>query len=1053
MGAKCCKDSHAASDDVDDSVKPVPNGTAFGVDSGPSAVVQWEERQRELNFLVLEKMREEFHDRPDNFILNLLVVSLQFYKNYGKDKAEISNHIRDREQALSQKMTLSKRKIMYMGGFEEISGTHALFLPKGENYMELPSPLQVYVVHDNVEVYPDDQYEELQRRNYADLDGPAYRFCVEYSKRHIGYVRLRCADIIPGVSRNNTYEDIYAFMPPVDETKPDPVVDMRPLRRSSVVSPDEDDIPPTRQEARPFLQHVSSIEEGDEDEETREDKESEKDDDDEEEEDSFDGEPMRPPMHLLGRRPSGVMPLNYPTGRLSKQNPPKRPNGIIKTGILTKKAPPNPKPGPRLLTERRPSGVFPKMNPNMDRLKITSEQHRKLQSSGDNFNALKRILAGIEEGSEEEEDDSQSEKDSLSDVKAHQEDPTIDDIPDKGAEESAEEKPKEEVRLHASINTGCFMNCKIRLRVENDAYGIKARSELRTYFSSERYMECFEEDFDTLAKIMGKEHLVDSSQVQMPAILASELMIDGIGPKFNTEFIPTILHKEWPRCAFEWKLRDRKPRADPATKTLYRWPKYSTINEVVNTGCNLVPIGHYRPSQPNVVMKMEWQIQFNRAEQILLRSLGHSQIRLLLLVEFLLRDHLQEIPGLKTQHLRFILYWMCEHNFRDWQEERLGNKLKAYFKTLYNCLSTEHLPHYFIDKCNMLETIPERYLRQVQALVKNMKDNLPIYMMHTMLRIRTEEDFYPILDVRELYKLLLPKTFSIGQINPGLLGLTDDDALDEMGEDGVSSGKIKKLDEGDDVLYSDSEEERAHQDMKEQLHALRQQRKLAAQRSSKDDQRKKRRRSTINLKAKIHSVKDLRAGKVLSLFAKHFIGMARASNKYRAYPQAYMYLLLAGNMATLMEETGNGQEAEVFNREIEELNVASRGGVKDMLGSSWGMTDTHDLMLGNPNIRGSNWELKKEQQPLPSPPMRASPVSGLKLTKKNLGGLVDNLNELQQANKVRVTESKSNDSLSDAMLQMRERTQSATNNPNALHDPSAIVVFSDEDEEEASTDL
>lgn len=70
-----------------------------------------------------------------------------------------------------------------------------------------------------------------------------------------------------------------------------------------------------------------------------------------------------------------------------------------------------------------------------------------------------------------------------------------------------------------------------------------------------------------------------------------------------------------------------------------------------------------------------------------------------------------------------------------------------------------------------------------------MKDNLPIYMMHTMLRIRTEEDFYPMLDVRELYKLLLPKSFSIGQINPARLGLTEDDAIDEMGEEGVSSVK------------------------------------------------------------------------------------------------------------------------------------------------------------------------------------------------------------------------------------------------------------------------
>lgn len=80
-----------------------------------------------------------------------------------------------------------------------------------------------------------------------------------------------------------------------------------------------------------------------------------------------------------------------------------------------------------------------------------------------------------------------------------------------------------------------------------------------------------------------------------------------------------------------------------------------------------------------------------------------------------MRDHLGDIAGLKTQHLRYILFWMCEHNFKDWQEERLGNKLKAYFKTLYNCLSTENLPHYFVDKCNMIETIPERYLRQIQV--------------------------------------------------------------------------------------------------------------------------------------------------------------------------------------------------------------------------------------------------------------------------------------------------------------------------------------------------
>lgn len=52
--------------------------------TGNSAVVQWEERQKELNQLVFNKMKEDFHNRPDNFLLNLLVVSIQFYKNFGK---------------------------------------------------------------------------------------------------------------------------------------------------------------------------------------------------------------------------------------------------------------------------------------------------------------------------------------------------------------------------------------------------------------------------------------------------------------------------------------------------------------------------------------------------------------------------------------------------------------------------------------------------------------------------------------------------------------------------------------------------------------------------------------------------------------------------------------------------------------------------------------------------------------------------------------------------------------------------------------------------------
>ncbi|XP_069950364.1 uncharacterized protein [Cherax quadricarinatus] len=953
MGNSCRKGEHRSSIDSDD-VTHIKGTLSEVVDAGESnsLVVQWENRQKELNVLVMEKLREDFHNRPDNFLLNLLVVSLQFYKNFGKEKADISNHIRDRELALDRKLSPSKKKIIYLGGCEEISGRHVLYQPSNEQYMELPAPLQIYVVQDNVEVYSEDQYEELQKRDYADVDGPAYRFCSEASQRHKGYVRLRCADIIPGMSRHNTYEDIYSFMKPTDESMPDPIVDLRPLRRNSqAVTLKEGDCLDS------FAHKDSMLSDF---------------------EDSDSDEPASPPSStkLYARRPSGVLPEHYPTGKLKdKINKLKEgrdeyvQNGYpgARTGspILSRK---------NNLTERRPSGVFPKVGPEMERLRLSSTQ-RQMMNTSEGMAEVIRKLARVEEDSEDEEErEMEAEKEKTEKEEREQENNNIElhDSQYTTSEINKEKEKSKEVRLDASLNEDCFLNRKIKIKNPKDVYGLSTTSERRTYFSSQRHLECFEDEFETLAQILGKEHLVERAQMQPPAIIANELIIEQIGPKFNTEFIPTLILKEWPGCAFQWKLRERKQLADPETKIVYKWPREVHIMEAIQMGCNLVPLGHYNPVEPSNVMKIEWQIQFSRAEQILLRSLGHTQIRLMLLVEYLMRDHLEDIQGLKIQHLRYILFWMCEDNFKDWQEEKLGSKLKAYLKNLYNRLSTENLPHYFIDSCNMMETIPKRYMRQIQARVSNMKDNLPIYLMHTMWRMRTEEDYYPKLDILELYKLVTMKSYGIEQLNPMLLTLT--------GGEAITNQEKKKLDDGEDVLYSDSEEEYEHRMAKEKLHALRKERKRAATKGSEGP---KRRHSTIRLDKKVKSVKDLRAGPLLSMFAKHFLAMARASNKYRVYPQGYMYLLLSGNMATLLEETGSYDKANKYRKEIEEINIAARGGIQDMLTSSSNKNSTYDLLSCTPSIRGSNWELQtsnweaQKEQPLPKPPSDTPPVYGL----------------------------------------------------------------------------
>ena len=60
-----------------------------------------------------------------------------------------------------------------------------------------------------------------------------------------------------------------------------------------------------------------------------------------------------------------------------------------------------------------------------------------------------------------------------------------------------------------------------------------------------------------------------------------------------------------------------------------RWPKQRHIHEIHQQhGCTIIPIGYHNPIDRNRIMLIEWQYQFVRAEQILLRSLGHQQVSL-----------------------------------------------------------------------------------------------------------------------------------------------------------------------------------------------------------------------------------------------------------------------------------------------------------------------------------------------------------------------------------------------------------------------------------------
>lgn len=335
-----------------------------------------------------------------------------------------------------------------------------------------------------------------------------------------GYVRLRCVDIIPGVTRSNTYEDIYGYLRPLDESEPDPMMDPRPLRRSSL----------THDTLLGHSAMASEFEDSDDEEATIRSR-------------VLNGPRQAngpTPANLRVRRPSGVMPNGYPSGgqlgqlitamrALAKDN--ERSNDTSPTEDEGE----DDRPRRRSLSERRPSGLFPRVGPEMRRLRLTSHT-----DTTDARAMAARRLTLVEE---EEEDGYEEEEDSEEEGNTEQENPlgpyglnpgeALEEV--KEEEEEDEEAKKMDGRvkqqpiiLHARLNEGCFINRNIKIKDTQDVYGISTRTERRTYFSSERHMECFEEEFDDLVKVLNKEHLQDTSQRQGVAVTANELMIEEV---------------------------------------------------------------------------------------------------------------------------------------------------------------------------------------------------------------------------------------------------------------------------------------------------------------------------------------------------------------------------------------------------------------------------------------------------------------------------------------------------------------------------------------------
>jgi len=74
--------------------------------------------------------------------------------------------------------------------------------------------------------------------------------------------------------------------------------------------------------------------------------------------------------------------------------------------------------------------------------------------------------------------------------------------------------------------------------------------------------------------------------------------------------VPCVRCLSWPPQAADWSTRHRN----------FDWPDASTVDHVVNNGCDLVQVAHRQYRQHEHMGKRQWRLSFSRAEIILINS-------------------------------------------------------------------------------------------------------------------------------------------------------------------------------------------------------------------------------------------------------------------------------------------------------------------------------------------------------------------------------------------------------------------------------------------------
>ncbi|CAK1581961.1 unnamed protein product [Parnassius mnemosyne] len=816
----------------------------------------------------LDRMRYQLHNDSDAFLLNNILLSVQFFENYEREIHHIKNNpINEREHTMDAAMVRRHKHVFFADRLQECVQEHVSY-QRGRDHSEALMAPRLFIIYDNVEASePGDTSDYC-----AVLDAPFYKLRIEDCKEP-GFVKLKKLEVLESsLSKEN--ETINQEQNHSDDS----------IYTDSEKESNASDDSPYVSKGELLLQNIKS--------KISEVQETNMHIKDEKINTHFYSQEQ------TGRRPSG--PMKQVSLQVEKSN-------ISNLEALRKVISRLPEDSVYVDDQNDTEDIASKPRKSiLKNVRRASETNKDLKNKArfgdnhavsiDNIGADDTETSGYRSNSSSRHNES-SETDS-----------------DYGYSTITESTTPKRVELslqpNCSISTGvlpeeCWIAVDVRTidwSDEEDETATKSSRlsmcrnlfETHHYLSSLSFMGNFVDNFIiSLGSGLGfSQEAINSALTQGASIYCDTIKH---GSKVSYEVFPALL-AAWPNAANQWIIRERKIIQNPRTNFSYQWPTRYMVRKAIGFGCLLVPIG-FRPKRGvNPDLKLQWKIIFPAAERYLESCLAHSHMRCYLFALTLHKTFMENETskiGIDASHIKNHLFWQCEDNYAKWPEDRLGESLRLFLRSFYVHFGQSRFPNYFIESCNDFKSIPKPLLLKLQRKLADILESPVMHVLNALDKLKyNKKEFYPTFNVHRLYEILTCKN-PLHILNPHIPeSIPHYNDSSESDDDYINFWDKAKA------------QDKHYQWKKERQRQLKERRKVNVNNKKRGGNKEEREiNRNIILPAKMQPE---RRRLVLEFFIPHFIAMARSSEKFEAIKQAVIYLEQVYRLCRLLLEEPAG---------------------------------------------------------------------------------------------------------------------------------------------------